>query len=164
MKRHSSLIPLSWEHHDALVLAQGLMLGWSKAPRSNWPTDRRLQVDRVNEFFQERFFVHFDVEEMYLFTKVTARMPDQTALIDELRSDHELLRRLVSELSGGSLDELDVKLPALGRLMTAHIRKEERVLFQAVQSGLAPAELELIGIDITTHLTSQGNCSLVEPR
>ena len=48
--------------------------------------------------------------------------------------------------------------------MTAHIRKEERVLFQAVQSGLAPAELELIGIDIMTHLTSQGNCSLVEPR
>ena len=164
MKRHPSLIPLSWEHHDALVLAQGLMLGRSKAPRSNWPTDRRLQVDRVSEFFQKTFFVHFDVEEIYLFARVTARMPDQAALIDELRSDHELLRSPVGELSGACLDDLDLKLPALGRLMTAHIRKEERVLFQAVQSGLASTDLEVIGADITTHLSGQRNCSLVEPR
>ena len=135
VKRHPSLVPLSLEHHDALVLAQGLMLGRSKAPRSDWPTDHRLQIDRVNEFFQETFFVHFDVEEMYLFARVIEHMPDQAALIDELRRDHELFRSLVSELSGGCLNELDVRLPALGRLMKAHIRKEERVLFQAVQVG-----------------------------
>ena len=164
MKRHPSLIPLSWEHHDALVLAQGLILGRSNAPRSNWPTDRRLQIDRVNEFFQETFFVHFDVEEMYLFARVTERMPDQAELIDELRRDHDVLRGLVSELSAGCLNGLDVRLPALGRVMKAHIRKEERVLFQAVQSGLDPTELEVIGTDITTHLTGQRNCSLVEPR
>ena len=164
MKRHPSLIPLSWEHHEALVLAQGLMLGRSKAPRSDWPTDHRLQIDRVNEFFQETFFVHFDVEEMYLFARVIEHMPDQAALIDELRRDHELFRSLVSELSGGCLNELDVRLPALGRLMKAHIRKEERVLFQAVQSGLASTDLEVIGADITTYLSGQRNCSLVEPR
>ena len=162
MKRHPSLVPLSWEHHDALVLAQGLMLGRSKAPRSNWPTDRRLQVDRVNEFFQETFLVHFDAEETHLFSRVTERMSDQAALIDELLRDHDALRGLVSDLSAECSNDLDVRLPALGRLMKAHIRKEEQVLFQAIQSGLDPTELEEIGTSITTHLSGQRNCSLIE--
>jgi len=164
MKRHPSLVPLSWEHHDALVLAQGLMLGRFKAPRSNWPTDHRLQVDRVSEFFQETFLVHFDAEEKCLFPMVTERMPDKAALIDELLRDHDVLRGLVSELSAGCSNELDVRLPALGRLMKAHIRKEERVLFQAVQSDLDPTEIEAIGTSLTTHLTGQRNCSLIEQR
>ena len=162
MKRHPSLVPLSLEHHDALVLAQGLMLGRSKAPRSNWPTDRRLQVDRVNEFFQETFLVHFDAEETHLFSRVTERMSDQAALIDELLRDHDALRGLVSDLSAECSNDLDVRLPALGRLMKAHIRKEEQVLFQATQSGLDHTELEEIGTSITTHLSGQRNCSLIE--
>ena len=55
VKRHPSLVPLSLEHHDALVLAQGLILGRSKAPRSDWPTDHRSQVDKIKSFFQETF-------------------------------------------------------------------------------------------------------------
>ena len=91
-------------------------------------------------------------------------MPDQAELIDELRRDHDVLRGLVSELSAGCLNGLDVRLPALGRVMKAHVRKEERVLFQAVQSGLTSTDLEVIGADITTYLSGQRNCSLVEPR
>ena len=49
MKRHQSLISLSRDHHSGLVLAQRLILGRSKAPRSDWPTDRRQQVRRVIE-------------------------------------------------------------------------------------------------------------------
>ena len=53
MKRHAALIPLSHDHHDILVIAQGLILGRSKAPRSTWPTDKQAQADRVVLFFAQ---------------------------------------------------------------------------------------------------------------
>ena len=160
MKRHPSLVPLSLEHHDALVLAQGLILGRSKAPRSNWSTDHRSQIDRIKDFFQETFLAHFEAEEKYVFPRVAERIPDRTALVEELRKDHDDLRKLVRGLSAGCANELSVRLPSLGRLMEAHIRKEERVLFQAIQSSLEAVELEEIGANIKAHLTGPRHCLL----
>ena len=160
VKRHPSLVPLSLEHHDALVLAQGLILGRSKAPRSDWPTDHRSQVDKIKSFFQETFLAHFDAEEKHLFPRVAERIPARTALVEELRKDHDDLRRLVRELSAGCSSELSVRLPRLGRLMEVHIRKEERVLFQAIQSDLEAVELEEIGVNIKAHLTGPRHCLL----
>lgn len=160
MKRHPSLVPLSLEHHDALVLAQGLILGRSKAPRSNWSTDHRSQIDRIKDFFQETFLAHFEAEEKHVFPRVAERIPDRTALVEELRKDHDDLRKLVRGLSAGCANELSVRLPSLGRLMEAHIRKEERVLFQAIQSSLEAVELEEIGANIKAHLTGPRHCLL----
>jgi len=160
MKRHQSLVPLSRQHHDALVLAQGLILGRSKAARSNWPTDHRLQVDQIHGFFQETFLAHFNTEEKYLFPWVVERMPGRVALIEELRQDHDDLRSLVRELSAGCLNELGARLPNFGRLMEGHIRKEERVLFQAIQSDLEAVKLDEIGANIKAHLTGPRNCLL----
>ena len=160
MKRHPSLVPLSLEHHDALVLAQGLILGRSKAPRSNWSTDHRSQIDRIKDFFQETFLAHFEAEEKYVFPRVVERIPDRTALVEELRKDHDDLRKLVRGLSAGCANELSVRLPSLGRLMEVHIRKEERVLFQAIQSSLEAVELEEIGANIKAHLTGPRHCLL----
>jgi len=160
VKRHPSLVPLSHDHHDALVVAQGLILGRSKAPRSNWPTDRLAQVDRVVDFFKNTLLAHFDAEDAYVFPVVMERMPDRAALIAELRHDHEQLRDFISNLERAPLTDLDTRLPALGRLVEAHIRKEEHVLFQAMQSELNAAELNQIGAKLTARWRARRNCRL----
>jgi iron-sulfur cluster repair protein YtfE (RIC family) len=160
VKRHPSLVPLSHDHHDALVLAQGLIVGSAKSPRSNWPSDRRMQVDRVVEFFKATLQSHFDLEEAYVFPLVLERMQDQAALIAELQHDHKRLRRLIQELERTPSSDLDTRLPALGRLLEVHIRKEERVLFQAIQRNLNPAELDEIGEKLAVHDRVRGDCRL----
>ena len=85
MKRHPSLVPLSHDHHDALVVAQGLILGRSPAPRSDWPTDRRAQVDRVVAFFAQTLRSHFEVEEAHLFPAVVNR-PSENRTLPRIRA------------------------------------------------------------------------------
>ena len=106
VKRHPALIPLSHDHHDALVVARGLILGRATAPRSDWPPDRRAQVDRVTAFFSETLRAHFEA--------------DPTSALAQ-------------------------RLPALGKLLESHIRTEERIVFEAMQQELGPAELEAVG-------------------
>ena len=90
MRRHAGLIPLSHDHHDALVVAQGLILGRAPAPRSDWPTDRRAQVDRVVAFFAQTLRSHFEAEEAHLFPAVVARLPGAANLVGQLLDECRL--------------------------------------------------------------------------
>jgi len=119
-----------------------------------------MQADRVVEFFNATLQSHFDAEEAYVFPVVLERMHDQAALIAELQHDHKRLRRLIEGLERTPLSDLDTRLPALGRLVEVHIRKEERVLFQAIQNNLSPAELDKIGEKLAVHDRVRGDCRL----
>ena len=97
MKRHHSLIPLSHDHHSGLVLAQWLILGRSKAPRSDWPTDRRQQVSRVIEFFKTDLRQHFEAEEEHVFPAAVEHLregADRTRTTSRLRCVQRVCRRL----------------------------------------------------------------------
>jgi iron-sulfur cluster repair protein YtfE (RIC family) len=119
-----------------------------------------MQADRVVEFFKATLQSHFDAEEAYVFPVVLERMQDQAALIAELQQDHKRLRSLIEGLERTPSSDLDTRLPALGRLVEVHIRKEERVLFQAIQSNLSPAELDKIGEKLAVHDRVRGDCRL----
>ena len=145
MKRHTSLIPLSRDHHDGLVVAQELILGRSKAPRSTWPTDRRAQVDRVLEFFATALGKHFEAEEAHVFPVVVDRILHGAELVDELRADHAAMRARIRALERDPVSDLDARLPAFGERLRAHIRKEEEILFERMQDELPPDVLDAIG-------------------
>ena len=68
--------------------------------------------------------------------------------------------RLIEELERTPSLDLDTKLPALGRLIEVHIRKEERGLFQAIQNDLNPVELDKIGEKLAVHDRVRGDCRL----
>ena len=148
MKRHRSLIPLSHDHHDGLVVAQGLILGRSKAPRSTWPADRRQQVVRVLEFFRTGLRRHFQVEEEHLFPVAERRLRDGADLVRQLRDDHDEMRAQIHDLEQDPISGLEERLPALGERLKAHIQKEERVLFERMQQELDPDVLEAVGTAI----------------
>jgi hypothetical protein len=73
-----------------------------------------------------------------------------TSLVDELRIEHGLIRRGVKRAEARALTASDIQVFAAS--LSAHIRKEERELFEAVQQRLRPEELERLGREIETFL------------
>ena len=145
MKRHESLIPLSHDHHDGLVIAQGLIFGRSKAPRSTWPTDRRQQVDRLLEFFRTDLRRHFKAEEDHLFPVAERRLRHGAALVRQLREEHDEMRARIYDFEQDPVSGLEERLPAFGECLRAHIQKEERVLFERMQEEMDSDALETVG-------------------
>ena len=160
MRRHAGLIPLSHDHHDALVVAQRLILGRSRAPRSDWPTDRRAQVERVVVFFAQTLRSHFEIEETHLFPTVVARLPGEANLVAQLLEEHHAMRTQIRDLELDPATALEVRLPSLGRLLEAHIRREERVLFETMQREMEPADLETLGTQLRTRAREGAACRM----
>ena len=157
MKRHASLIPLSRDHHDGLVVAQGLIQGRSRAPRSNWPTDRRQQVDRVLEFFRTDLRQHFQAEEDHLFPVVAQQLQDGADLARQLRDEHDEMRARIRGLESDPATGLDERLRALGECLLSHIRKEEQVLFERMQEEMDADTLEAIGAKLRSVYASDAS-------
>ena len=86
-RRHESLIPLSHEHHDALLLAWRLRTGdLSKR-------EPELRAKHVSAFFDYRLINHLKLEEELLFPAIAPVLGVEASLIDLLLGDHRELRR-----------------------------------------------------------------------
>ena len=160
MKRHPGLVPLSHDHHDTLVIAQGLIRGHSSAPRSDWPRERRAQLDRVVTFFAHTLQPHFEAEETWVFPTAAKSLTRGDTLIEDLLAEHEQIRALVSDLQHDPADDLETRLPALGHLLVSHVRTEERVLFETMQREMPSAALDAIGARLATLPRRGPSCGL----
>jgi hypothetical protein len=117
MKRDPRLQRLSREHHHALVLARRAVRG-------------ELSLEQAHRAFAEELAPHFAIEEQHLLPALANT--GETALADRTRREHDEMR---AALARGDLAEL-------GRLLTAHVRFEERELFPACER-LIPEHLLL---------------------
>ena len=137
MLRDPSLIPLSHQHHNGLALC--VLARRSLAADSSVENIAK-QAQRVIDRFELELVNHFEIEERILFP-ACGPMP----LIAELIDEHRRLEALVAQLRGEPSSAL---LEEFCALLTAHIRKEENVLFQQIQSELPRAALDEIGGEI----------------
>ncbi len=135
MKRHEALIPLSREHHEALILAQLLKL--TAPDYAGLPTDTNEKSAYALDMFNKNLLPHFKSEEKIL-SAVRDIHPDIARLTDEIFAEHEELILKFGSLNPGAVvaEELDV----LGQALEAHIRKEERILFPMIQQ-FCPEEI-----------------------
>lgn len=85
-RRHESLIPLSHQHHDALMLAWRLRTGNLSKRESE------LRAKHVSAFFEYRLMNHMRLEEELLYPACRAVLGVEASLIDVLLSDHRELR------------------------------------------------------------------------
>lgn len=154
MKRHPSLVPLSRDHHDGLVLAQRLILGRSTNPRSAWPTERADQVGRLLAFFEDALRGHFETEEAHLFPIAVEQTGEIPEVARQLIGEHDEMRARIRSLEDDPTTRLDERLTAFGELLKAHIHKEERVLFERMQAELTADELESIGVEIDAYASA----------
>lgn len=130
MKRHKSLIPLSQDHHNGLMLAQLIKRG---APEyKGLPTDLEGKLQYTQDVWNNELKDHFKNEENILFPAVYGSNKEIDVLINELKNEHSSIELKIIELN----DELDREknLNDLGHLLELHIRKEERILFQQLQN------------------------------
>lgn len=143
MKRDASLAELSREHLPALTLAYRLRHGRSSNPAEFWPTDPAARRQQVLAFVRSELRRHFAAEEQVLIP-LAAELADAAPSARVLAEHRQFWERLAA-IEAAAPEALPPLLIALGELLEAHIRFEERVWFEQLQRELAPERLAAIG-------------------
>ncbi len=135
MKRHPTLHDLSRDHHHGLVQARRLKRAKAK--------DAVEVAQRFLDFWHSELTRHFREEEEVLLPFYARRGAADDEDIVHTLTDHVTIRRAVMDAaahvpSGEGLKNL---LNELGKLLEAHIRFEERVLFPKLEAALTAEEL-----------------------
>ncbi len=131
IKRDELLAPLSREHHHGLLLCWKIRTGF----RKDIPVDR---IQAYAEWFYKNHLIsHFEIEEKYVFSV----LGNENELVKRALKEHRQLRRLFE-----AVREEENSLGLIEEKLEAHIRFEERVLFNEIQAVASPEELEEISI------------------
>ncbi len=130
MKRHQSLIKLSKDHHDGLILAQ--LIKKNSPPYKGLPSDIEGKREYTINFYSSELKKHFEDEEKILLPVVKNINPEIDTLLDRMLDDHKKISLLIDKLKAGNDNENT--LDQLGNLLEGHIRMEERKLFERIQS------------------------------
>ncbi|HEX6502246.1 MAG TPA: hemerythrin domain-containing protein [Terriglobales bacterium] len=159
MLRDKNLIPLSHQHQHALALCVRI----DRAVQAG-DLDMLAWQTEIQQIFVGEIQKHFEAEEQELFP-VASRFPDLGRLVDDLLTQHALLRDYFALATERTMDP--AKLHDFAKKLSAHIRKEERELFESLQRLLAPEELASLGAALTKALDEnspdQPSCSLPNP-
>jgi hemerythrin superfamily protein len=153
MLRDKNLVPLSHQHQHALALCVRI--------------DRALQAGdvelaawqhEIRQIFEQEIAVHFEAEEKQLFPEVE-RFRELQALVGDLRAEHDVLRRYFASARASQMnrDELGTFAAAL----SAHVRKEERQLFEELQRLAKPEELTRLGAALNQALAQASDACLL---
>ena len=153
MLRDKSLIPLSHQHQRALALcvridrAQPIPAGDLQA----W------QVE-IEQLFEQEIEIHFAAEVSVIFP-AAVRFSDLVPLVRQLIVEHGSMRELFRQAEARCMSVQT--LPVLGQQLSAHIRKEERQLFERMQQLMNDQELAALGMQLETALkNSPQSCVL----
>lgn len=136
MKRHSSLETLSFEHHDALVIALRLKKGVSK------DIDLKPVAEYTLSVYKNHLMHHFDQEEETL-RKPLMEFPEAVIHVERMVDEHERFSELAEFIELGKGD-LKAHLKEFAELLESHVRFEERVLFSLAEKLLPEEKLEEI--------------------
>jgi hypothetical protein len=149
VRRHPALVPLSQDHHRALVEARAVISGAA----GDGP--KRLAAGaRFTAFFTAHAVPHFRCEEEDLFPLVASPPGDDPpealvrALLDHSRL-HALAGAIRDAVQRGDVDgEL---LIATGGLFRDHVRLEERTLLPLIEERAGDAGLAAIALHAAGH-------------
>ena len=131
MKRSDELAPLSRDHHQALHVAMGL--------RRATEADVAEAIERFTAFIEGHERRHFDVEEALVLTALPESDPAWAAGCARVRADHQRLR------AGLGPDASVEEAREVGELLAAHVRFEERELFEMLEARLDEQALARLG-------------------
>jgi len=137
MLRDRNLIPLSRQHQHVLALCVRID---RESPISD--ADLAAWQAEIAQHFESEIRVHFAAEEHVLFP-AARKFPELGPLVDELLLDHFMLRESFAEAEARKMSATN--LSAFAQRMSAHIRKEERQLFERMQELMSQEELALLG-------------------
>ncbi|MEK6480966.1 hemerythrin domain-containing protein [Catalinimonas sp. 4WD22] len=129
MKRNINLQPISREHHHSLLLCWKIRTGLRK----------NIALDRIKKyadwFFENHILPHFEIEEKYIFPI----LDNENELVKKALAEHRRLIRLFE-----NDEEVEKSLSRIEEELEAHIRFEERILFNEIQKVASDEQLKLI--------------------
>ena len=139
LHRSVFLKKLSHDHHHGLLIGlrarKAAATGDASVIASTWiETERR---------FAAELEPHFHVEERFILPGLVAR--GMTDFIRQLTDEHAELRAFVKPESERNAS----RLQRFGELLDAHIRFEERTLFEVVQTVFSEDELTALAVAAT---------------
>lgn len=141
IKRHEAIVQFSREHHFGLLLIWKIKQGLKKN------IDPKRISDYVLFFFDEDLKAHFTEEERILFSK----LDDADALKQQALQEHSEIYQLIEDIRlNKNNPEL---LTSFGVILDKHIRFEERVLFNHLQSKLSDSELAILATEHPEKVT-----------
>jgi len=144
MLRDKNLIPLSRQHQHALALCVRIERASPvcEADLAAWQKE-------VAEHFRVEIRIHFSAEEQVVFP-AARRFEELVSLVEELQAEHVWLRDRFAQAEIHRLSASD--LSAFAQRLSAHIRKEERRLFEPLQELMMPEKLAALGNDLAAAL------------
>jgi len=141
IKRHTSLIPLSIQHHHSLLLCWKIRTGYKKS----------IQVNRIQHyaewFYKNHLMPHFEVEEKYVFPILGV----EHELVKRALTEHRRLKRLFQ-----GINQENKNLGLIEEELESHIRFEERVLFNEIQRVASPVQFEEVMAKHADHTSGVG--------
>ena len=129
IKRHQALQPLSRQHHFGLLFGWKVRKGFSK----NIPPERMMKF--ASWFYKQEIKPHFNDEEKYLFPI----LEPGNELVERALKEHRRIKRLFLDT-----DNPERSLHRLEEELDAHIRFEERILFNEIQKVATAEQLAKI--------------------
>jgi len=161
-RRHTSLIPLSHQHRDALGLAFRLHHPSPPGPATAMtpPSTPQSRATDALAFFTVHLVGHFRAEETALFPFLRARQAGDTAgaaLLDQLVAEHRQLEAIRDQVAAaGDEAALVPVLVAFADLLEAHVRREERELFEHFPDAVSAADADALTAGIRDALALPG--------
>jgi hemerythrin-like domain-containing protein len=141
MLRDPSLIPLSRQHQHGLALC---VLTRRALEQNSSAENVAAVARRIADQYDIELANHFEVEEQVLFPAC-----GNAPIVAELIAEHRRLEAMVAGLRTSATVET---LLAFCDLLSAHIRREERVLFEDIQQTLPRDTMDRLGGEIDRRL------------
>jgi hemerythrin-like domain-containing protein len=135
MFRDRSLHPLSHQHQHGLALCVLVDRGLRQ---DDSPKSVTTLAHKIARSFDIELRNHFDLEERLLFPAIREHL-GETPIVEDLLADHRQLERLAGRL------RTPADLRAFTHLLSSHIRREERELFEDIQARLPREVLDRLG-------------------
>ena len=147
MLRDRNLIPLSHQHQHGLALCVQI----ERSLHAGAADMEALQA-QIHTMFNLEIRWHFAAEEEALFPEAAA-FAELKPLVDQLLREHVNLRDYFARAERRELDAATVR--EFAQFLSAHIRREERELFEACQRLFAAEKLAAVGatLDAALHRT-----------
>ncbi|HEY9185860.1 MAG TPA: hemerythrin domain-containing protein [Salegentibacter sp.] len=143
IKRHKAIQPLSREHH------QGLLLCWKIGKGFEKDIEPERMMNYLAWFWENHLKLHFEIEEKYVFPV----LGENHELVEQALEEHEHLKYLFQVKEG-----LADNLKTVRRDLEAHIRFEERILFNEVQKIASEEDFQ----KLKEHHDEEISCGLYQ--
>jgi hemerythrin-like domain-containing protein len=144
MLRDKSLVPLSRQHQHALALCVRI----NRAPLASVREVQAWQAE-VEQHFSLEIQHHFAAEEKDVFP-MAGQHADLVPLVEDLLAEHVRLRGYFEQARLRALD--GPALRQFAEMLSSHIRKEERQLFEEMQKKMGAADLDRLGANLEQGL------------